>query len=149
MSSTGFGIVAGSSVTGYDLCVGSLGDGVCDTLSALGASDNQLGAVGTDGDPASAASILLTQLTASGGGQTQYGVPASNIPTSSLTDTILGVPGSAINATASAANSAATAVGGFFGNIGSWFSSNWLWIVAAIVGVILLIVFVYGAGRNL
>ena len=149
MSSTGFGIVPGSGVTGYDLCVNSLGDGTCDTLQALGATDNQLGAVGTDDDPAGAASILLTQLTAEGSGQTSNGVPASNVPVSSLTDQILGVPGSAINVTASAADSAATAVGGFFGNIGSWFSSNWIWILVAIVAVVLLIVFVYGASRNL
>lgn len=149
MSSVGFGIVPGSSQSGYDLCVNALGDGTCSTLQSLGASDDQLGEVGTDSDPSGAAMTLLNSLTGETTSSGSAATPAENTPASSITDEILGAPGSVINGAASAANSAANAVANWWNQAEAWLQSNWIWIVAAVIGFVLLIVYVYGAGRSL
>jgi hypothetical protein len=135
MASTAYGIVAGSGVTPLSACESSpYGGGLCSTLQALGATDQQLlGVAEGTIDPVA----LMDELT--GGAPVPFNVA------SSASDEVLGTIGAA---TSTVQDTAASVVSGISG-IGTWFSSNILWIVLGIVAILVILVFAYGAGSHL
>ena len=139
----GFGVPAG--VNAYDLAVAAIGAGNASTLEAVGADDGDFACIAGSSDPQSTFQTVLGYYTGTLG---PTAIPASNVPTSSDTDILLGALGSPINTVADAATNAANNLSNWWANVQAWFSSYWYWIAAGVLAIILLIVFVYGAGRG-
>lgn len=133
MSCSG-GLAPGSSLTPLTAC--QLVSGICQTLVAEGASDQDLldVASGCMDDTA-----LLTEL--------MSGYKSPVVVTSSATDIVLGSLGAAGDSVSNAVSDVVNPIGNAITSAGNWLKSNWLWIVGILLAGLLLVAWAYGGFR--
>jgi hypothetical protein len=123
------------SGSGYDLCVNNVGEGTCDTLQALGATDEQLALVGSGTvDP-------VTMMNEVASGTNSAGAIAPPVvPASSASDIVLGSLGSAGTAVSNATSGFVATITNALSGLGQYA----IWIVVGIIALILVALFVFG-----